>query len=117
VKRIPVYSSLIQTLKQTEKNHELIVWNSNQRPLGTAPLPEVHANAKKNGPKGNIQTENFSSKGKRKRAKKPRGNVPKGKGISKSKMRVATKSPALGVVATIILLRNAELLNIWLNYT
>ena len=43
------YSSLIQTLKQTEKSHELTVWNSNQHPLGTAPLPAVHANAKKNG--------------------------------------------------------------------
>jgi hypothetical protein len=118
-KNFTVYSSLIQTLKQAEKNHELTVWNSNQRPLGTAPLPEVHANAKKNSPKGNIQTENSSSKGKRKRAKKPRGNVPKGKGISKPKnvRKIATKSPALGVVATTILLRNAGLLNIWLNYT
>jgi hypothetical protein len=35
-------------------------------------------------------------------------------GTSSLKMRVATKSPALGVVATIILLRNAGLLNIWL---
>jgi hypothetical protein len=90
-KNFTVYSSLIQTLKQAEKNHELTVWNSNQRPLGTAPLPEVHANAKKNGPKGNIQTENSSSKGKRKRAKKPRGNVPKGKGISKPKNESSNK--------------------------
>jgi hypothetical protein len=32
-------------------------------------------------------------------------------------MVVATKSPTIGVVATIILLRNAGPLNIWLNYT
>jgi hypothetical protein len=68
-KNFTVYYSLIQTLKRAEKNHEITVWNSNQHPLGTAPLPEVHANAKKNGPKGNIHTENSSSKGKRKRAK------------------------------------------------
>ena len=48
-KNFTEYSSLIQTLKQTEKSHELTVWNSNQHPLGTAPLPAVHANAKKNG--------------------------------------------------------------------
>jgi hypothetical protein len=72
--------------------------------LGTAPLPEVHANAKKNGLKGNIQT----GKGKHKRAKKPRGNVPKGKVFRNLKMKVATKSPAIGMVATIILLRNAR---------
>jgi hypothetical protein len=64
-KNFTVYSSLIQTLKQAEKNHELTVWNSNQRPLGTAPLPEVHANEKKNIPNGNTQTG--SSSGKRKR--------------------------------------------------
>jgi hypothetical protein len=104
-------------LKHAEKNHELTVWSSNQHPLGTAPLLEVHANAKKNGPKGNIQTENSSSKGKCNRAKNPRGNIPKGKVFLSLKMRVATKSPALGVVVTIILLRNAGLLNIWLNYT
>jgi hypothetical protein len=41
----------------------------------------------------------------------------RGKVFLSLKMRVATKSPALGVVATIILLRNAGLLHIWLNYT
>jgi hypothetical protein len=90
-KNFTVYSSLIQTLKQAEKNHELTVWNPNQRPLDTAPLPKVHVNAKKNGLKGNIQTENSSSKGKCKRAKKPRENVPKGKGISKPKNESSNK--------------------------
>ena len=47
-KNFIVYSSHIQTLEQAEKSHELIVWNSNQHPLGTAPLPEVYANAKNN---------------------------------------------------------------------
>jgi hypothetical protein len=45
------------------------------------------------------------------------GTSQRGKVFLSLKMRVATKSPALGVVATIILLRNAGLLNIWLNYT
>ena len=74
-KNFTVYSSLIQTLKQAEKNHELTVWNSNQRPLGTAPLPEVHANVKNTGSNRNQQSGNFSSKGKQKRARKPRVNV------------------------------------------
>jgi hypothetical protein len=82
-KNFTVYSSIIRTFKQAEKNHELTVWNSNQRPLGTAPLPEVHANDKKNVPDGNTQTGNSSSKGKRKRAKKQCGNAEKGKGNSK----------------------------------
>jgi hypothetical protein len=84
-KNFIVHSLLIQTLKQAEKNHELTVWNSNQRPLGTAPLPEVHANVKKNALNGNTQTGNSSGMGKRKRTKKPRGNVQKGKDISKPK--------------------------------
>ncbi len=70
-------------MKQAEKNHELLVWNSNQRPLGTAPLPKVHANEKKNIPDGNTQTGNSSGKGKHKRAKKLRGNTKKEKGNSK----------------------------------
>jgi hypothetical protein len=116
-KNFTVYSSLIQTLKQIEKSHELTVWNSNQHPLGIAPLPEVHANAKKYGPNGNTQTVNSSGKGKCKRAKKPRGNVQKGKGISKPKMIVATRPLVLGVVAIIILLRSAGPLSILLIYT
>uniref|UniRef100_J3LW30 Uncharacterized protein n=1 Tax=Oryza brachyantha TaxID=4533 RepID=J3LW30_ORYBR len=80
-----VYSSLIQTLKQAKRNHELTVWNSNQRPLGTAPLPEVHANAKTNVPKGNNQTRKSSGNGKNKRSKKQHGTDKKGKSISKQK--------------------------------
>jgi hypothetical protein len=91
-KKFTVYSSLVHTLKQAEKSHELTVWNSNQHPLGTAPLPQVHANVKKFGPNGNIQTENSSGKGKRKRAKKPHGNVQKGKCISKPKNDSSNKT-------------------------
>jgi len=40
-KGFTVYANLIQILRQAEKNHELTVWNSQQRPPGTAPLPEV----------------------------------------------------------------------------
>ncbi|RCV43221.1 hypothetical protein SETIT_9G277400v2 [Setaria italica] len=72
-------------IEKTLKNHEISIWNSTRRPLGTAPLPEVHANVKKNGPKGNTRTGNSSGKGKHKRARKPRGNFKKGKGISKPK--------------------------------
>ena len=64
-KNFTEYSSLIQTLKQGEKIHELTVWNSNQHPLGTAPLPEVHVNAKKNSSNTNTQFGNSSGKGKR----------------------------------------------------
>ena len=38
------YALLILTLRQAEKNHVITIWNSQQRPMGTAPLPEVHAN-------------------------------------------------------------------------
>jgi hypothetical protein len=40
-----VYSKLIKTLLQAERHNELLIWNSNQGPLGAKPLPEVHANA------------------------------------------------------------------------
>ena len=32
------YALLIQTLRQAEKNHEITIWNSQRRPMGTAPL-------------------------------------------------------------------------------
>ena len=46
------YALLIQTLRQAEKNHEIIIWNSQQRPMGTAPLLEVHANIKQSAQNG-----------------------------------------------------------------
>jgi len=50
------YALLIQTLRQAEKNHEITIWNSQRRPMGTAPLPEVHANIKKFDQNGNTQS-------------------------------------------------------------
>ena len=46
------YPLLIQTLRQAEKNHEITIWNSQQRPMGTAPLLEVHANIKQSAQNG-----------------------------------------------------------------
>ena len=41
--RFQVYSELIQTLLEAKKHSELMVWNNQQRPIGSAPLPKVHA--------------------------------------------------------------------------
>jgi len=87
-KGFTVYSRLIQSLRQSEKNHELSVWNSQQRPTGTAPapLPEVHANIEKNGRDGfKNHSRNHSSKSKRRKDRRSRGSFNKGKGISKPK--------------------------------
>jgi hypothetical protein len=56
------YSQLIHTLSQAEKHHELLLKNAHQRPIGSAPLPEVHYNA--HSPAGNKKNskENNSSK-------------------------------------------------------
>ncbi|XP_039851478.1 uncharacterized protein LOC120709922 [Panicum virgatum] len=67
------YALLILTLRQAEKNHVITIWNSQQRPMGTAPLPEVHANIKKSDQNGNTQSGGSTGKGKRKRTRKPRG--------------------------------------------
>ena len=53
--------------------------------MGTMPLPEVHANIKQSGQNGKTQSGGSSSKGKRKRTRKPRGKFQTGKGISKPK--------------------------------
>ena len=53
--------------------------------MGTAPLPEVHANIKKSDQNGNTQSGGSTGKGKHKRTRKPRGKFQKGKGISKPK--------------------------------
>jgi hypothetical protein len=67
-------------------------------------------------PKGTYRLKIPQAKANVREPKSHVGTSQRGKVLS-LKMRVATKSPALGVVATIILLRNAGLLNIWLNYT
>ena len=38
-----VYFELIKTLLQAKGHNELLLWNSNPRPVGTKPLLEVHA--------------------------------------------------------------------------
>ena len=42
-RRFQVYSELIQTLLEAKKHSKLMVWNNQQRPIGSASLPEVHA--------------------------------------------------------------------------
>uniref|UniRef100_K3Y274 CCHC-type domain-containing protein n=1 Tax=Setaria italica TaxID=4555 RepID=K3Y274_SETIT len=55
------YSQLIHTLSQVEKHHELLLQNAHQRPLGCAPLPEVHYNVHNNaGNKKEFKGNNFS---------------------------------------------------------
>ena len=82
-----VYSELIHVLLQAEKHDELLLKNSNQRPVGAAPLPEVHANFQKNTKfngsfKG--QNKNFKGKSNHNKKNKPQ-NSDKGKGITKNK--------------------------------
>ena len=60
------YALLILTLRQAEKNHVITIWNSQQRPMGTAPLPEVHANIKQSAQNGKTQPGGSSGKGKHK---------------------------------------------------
>jgi len=84
-KGFTVYANFIQTLRQAEKNHELTIWNSQQRPTGTAPLPEVHV-TQRTGRDGSSSHPRNHSDGKRKKFRKPRGNFNnKGKGIAKPK--------------------------------
>ena len=37
-----VYYDLIKTLLKAVKHNELLIWNSNQGPIGAKPLPKVH---------------------------------------------------------------------------
>ena len=82
-----VYSELIHVLLQAEKHDELLLKNSHQRPVGAAPLPEVHANFQKNTKfNGSFKGHNKNFKGNRNRNKKNKPhNSDKGKGISKNK--------------------------------
>jgi len=90
-KGFTVYANLIQTLRQAEKNHELTIWNSQQRPPGTAPLPEVHVTQRTARDGSSSHPRNHSG-GKRKNFRKPRGNFNKGKGISKPKSNNGNKA-------------------------
>ena len=90
-KGFTVYANFIQTLRQAEKNHELTIWNSQQRPTGTAPLPEVHVTQRTARDGSSSHPRNHSG-GKRKNFRKPRGNFNKGKGISKPKSNNGNKA-------------------------
>jgi hypothetical protein len=85
-RRFTVYSELIKTLLQAERHKELLIWNSNLRPVGTKPLPEVHANTHNKQQRNATNSSNpgnFKGKNKRKRQHKSRG-AQKGKDVSKS---------------------------------
>ncbi|KAG2590836.1 hypothetical protein PVAP13_5NG461100 [Panicum virgatum] len=55
------YSDLIHTLLEAEKHSELMVWNNQQRPVGSTPLPEVHENSKK-GKKNRRSNKKFQNR-------------------------------------------------------
>jgi hypothetical protein len=84
-----VYSELIHVLLQAEKHDELLLKNSHQRPVGAAPLPEVHANFQKNNKfNGSFKgrKKNFKGNYNRNRNNKNKPhNSDKGKGIAKNK--------------------------------
>ena len=88
-KNFEVYSKLIHTLSQAEKHDELLMKNHHKRPVGSAPLPEVHnvykkaKNKKFNGPapkntsgqrKHNIKQRPNSHKWKRDNARSKKHN-------------------------------------------
>uniref|UniRef100_K3YLK5 Retrotransposon Copia-like N-terminal domain-containing protein n=1 Tax=Setaria italica TaxID=4555 RepID=K3YLK5_SETIT len=62
------YSDLIYDLVQEEKHDELLTKNHQLRPVGVAPLPEVHFNAQNNNKKfgGKKFKKNFKGKWKKK---------------------------------------------------
>jgi len=89
-----VYSELIKTLLQAERHNELLLWKSNLRPVGTKPLPEVHANTQSKQQRNATNSSNprnFKGKNKRKRQRKSRG-ANKGKDVSKSDNKKPNKS-------------------------
>jgi hypothetical protein len=91
-----VYSELIKTLLQAERHNELLIWNSNQGPIGAKPLPEVHATTQKKPPKdANKNSNPGTSKGKNKRkgTHKPHGAKEKGNNSksNKDKSNTCTK--------------------------
>jgi hypothetical protein len=80
-----VYSELIKTLLQEEEHGEVLMWNSNLRPVGTKPLPEVHTNTQTKQQRNTTNSSdpgNFKGKNmhKRQRQRKSRG-ANKGKDV------------------------------------
>jgi hypothetical protein len=91
-----IYSKLIKTLLQAERHNELLIWNSNQGPVGAKPLLEVHATTQKKPPKdANKNSNHGTSKGKnkRKRTRKPQDAKEKGNNskLNKDKSSACTK--------------------------
>ncbi|XP_052142981.1 uncharacterized protein LOC127762507 [Oryza glaberrima] len=84
------HSLLIHTLTQAERHHELSLKNAQQRPPGSAPLPEVHFNVQNNaknkkGFKGNSSNNPKNLTGKRKRNNNRRKFKDRKKGKGKDK--------------------------------
>ncbi|XP_015629521.1 uncharacterized protein [Oryza sativa Japonica Group] len=84
------HSLLIHTLTQAERHHELSLKNAQQRPPGSAPLPEVHFNVQNNaknkkGFKGNSSNNPKNLTGKRKRNNNRRKFKSRKKGKGKGK--------------------------------
>ncbi|KAI4990400.1 hypothetical protein ZWY2020_038763 [Hordeum vulgare] len=82
-----IYSELIHVLLQAEKHDELLLKNSHQCPVGTAPLPEVHANFQKNNEfngQFNGQNKNFNGNRNRNKKNTPH-NSDRGKGVAWNK--------------------------------
>ena len=75
-KNLEVYSNLIHIFSQAEKHDELLLKNHHKRPVGSAPLPEVHNVQKKatsnklNGP----APKNKSGQCKHNRKQRPNSN-------------------------------------------
>ena len=91
-----IYSELIKTLLQAKRHNELLLWNSNLRPMGTKPLPEVHANTQNKQQRNATNSSNHrnfkgKNKHKRQRQHKSRG-ANKGKDVSKSDNKKPNKS-------------------------
>jgi hypothetical protein len=77
-KNYQLYSHLIHTLTQAEKHDELLLKNHHKRPVGSAPLPEVHNVHKSNRNKKKFNGPDPKNKtGKRKYNRKQRNNSSK----------------------------------------
>jgi hypothetical protein len=88
-----IYSELIKTLLLAERHNELLIWNSNQGPVGAKPLLEIHASTQKKPPKdANKNTNPGTSKGKNKckRTHKPQGAKGKGNNSKSNKDKSST---------------------------
>jgi hypothetical protein len=73
----------MHTLTQAEKHHELLLKNAQQRPPGSAPLPEVHFNVHKPNNKKGFKKNFKNPTGPRKFNKRKFHKKGKGKGKGK----------------------------------